>query len=71
LNENHENGNILEVLTTKSANRGITISMKNKQNKRSARVSPRKIEIKTGSRGLTAQAGLIPVVKFLTVILGE
>jgi hypothetical protein len=39
--------------------------MKNKQNKRSARVSPRKIEITKGAKGLTAQAGLIPVVKFL------
>ena len=39
--------------------------MKNKQNKRSARVSPRKIEIHKGAKGLTAQAGLIPVVKFL------
>ena len=39
--------------------------MKSKQNKRSARVSPKKIQINKGAKGLTAQAGLIPVVKFL------
>ena len=39
--------------------------MKCKQNKRSARVSPKKIQINKGAKGLTAQAGLIPVVKFL------
>lgn len=65
MNENHENGNLIKVLTTKSAQRGVTLSMKYKQNKRSARVSPRKIEIKHGGKGLTAQAGLVPVVKFL------
>ena len=62
---NHGNGNILKVLTTKLANRGLTISMKYKQNKRSARISPRKIKINEGAKGVTAQAGLIPVVKFL------
>lgn len=35
------------------------------KNKRSALVSPRKIKIKKGAKGCTAQAGLIPVVKFL------
>ena len=39
--------------------------MKSKQNKRSARVSPKKVQINKGAKGLTAQAGLIPVVKFL------
>ena len=39
--------------------------MKCKQNKRSARVSPKKIQINKGAKGLTAQAGLIPVVNFL------
>ena len=39
--------------------------MNRKQNKRSARVAPRKIQINKGVKGLTAQAGLIPVVKFL------
>ena len=39
--------------------------MKHKQNKRSARILPRKITITKGAKGLTAQAGLIPVVKFL------
>lgn len=39
--------------------------MKSTKNKRSARVSPRKIEINLGAKGLTAQAGLIPVVIFL------
>ena len=39
--------------------------MKSQQNKRSARVSPKKIKINKGAKGLTAQAGLIPVVKFL------
>jgi hypothetical protein len=39
--------------------------MKSKQNKRSARVSPKKIQINKGAKGVTAQAGLIPVVKFL------
>ena len=45
--------------------RRLTISMNKKQNKRSARITPRKIHIVKGARGLTAQAGLIPVVKFL------
>ena len=39
--------------------------MNRKQNKRSARVTPRKIQISKGAKGLTTQAGLIPVVKFL------
>ncbi len=39
--------------------------MNRKQNKRSARVAPRKIQISKGAKGLTTQAGLIPVVKFL------
>lgn len=39
--------------------------MNRKQHKRSARVSPKKIEIHKGAKGLTAQAGLIPVVQFL------
>ncbi|WPD22534.1 MAG: IS1380 family transposase [Candidatus Electrothrix scaldis] len=39
--------------------------MKSKQNKRSARVSPKKIQINKGAKGVTAQAGLIPAVKFL------
>ncbi len=39
--------------------------MKNIKNKRSARIAPRKIGINKGAKGLTAQAGLIPVVKFL------
>jgi hypothetical protein len=65
LKENHENGNILKVLTIKLSLGGITISMNSKLNKRSARVSPKKIKINKGVKGLTAQAGLIPVVKFL------
>jgi len=36
-----------------------------KKNNRSARVTPGKIQINKGAKGLTAQAGLIPVVKFL------
>ncbi len=39
--------------------------MNKKQNKQSARVAPRKIKITKGAKGLTTQAGLIPVVKFL------
>ena len=39
--------------------------MKSQQNKRSARLSPKKITINKGAKGLTTQAGLIPVVKFL------
>ncbi|MBM9515296.1 IS1380 family transposase [Desulfogranum marinum] len=39
--------------------------MKKKQHKRSARVSPKKITFSKGAKGLTAQAGLIPVVQFL------
>jgi len=38
--------------------------MKREHNKRSARISPKKIKINKGGKGLTAQAGLIPVVKF-------
>jgi len=39
--------------------------MKNKNSKRSSRMSPKKVHISKGAKGLTAQAGLIPVVKFL------
>ena len=65
MKKNHKNGNIPDMLTTKLANKGLTIFMKYTKNKRSARVSPKKIEIKQGAKGLTAKAGLIPVVKFL------
>ena len=53
------------MLTIKSANKGFTVFMKNTNNKRSARVSPKKVEIKKEAKGLIAQAGLVPVVKFL------
>ena len=39
--------------------------MKKRHTKRSSRVSPKKIHINKGAKNLTAQAGLIPVVKFL------
>lgn len=39
--------------------------MKLKNNKRSARVSSKKVTIGNTAKGLTSQAGLIPVVKFL------
>lgn len=39
--------------------------MKKKNNKRSSRVVPKKVRFKKGAKNLTAQAGLIPVVKFL------
>lgn len=39
--------------------------MKHRKNQRSSRVSPRKFQINKGAKGLTTQAGLIPVVKFL------
>jgi len=39
--------------------------MKKKNSKRSSRISPKKIHISKGAKGLTAQAGLIPVVRFL------
>jgi len=39
--------------------------MKKKNNKRSSRVAPKKVRFKKGAKNLTAQAGLIPVVKFL------
>jgi hypothetical protein len=65
LQKNHGNGNIHKGLISKFTNKGLTISMKHKQNKRSARILPRKITITKGAKGLTAQAGLIPVVKFL------
>lgn len=42
--------------------------MKSQNNKRSARVSPKKVKILKGAKGLTTQAGLIPVVKFLQKI---
>ena len=38
--------------------------MKNKRNTRSARTTAKNIHISQGGRDLTAQAGLIPVVKF-------
>ena len=39
--------------------------MKSKNNKRSARVSSKKVTISNTAKGLTSQAGLLPVVKFL------
>ncbi len=39
--------------------------MKKNNNKRSSRVAPKKVHINKGANNLTAQAGLIPVVKFL------
>jgi hypothetical protein len=36
-----------------------------KNNKRSARVSSKKVTISNDGKGLTSQAGLVPVVKFL------
>jgi hypothetical protein len=42
--------------------------MSTKNNKRSARVSSKKVTIKNNGKGLTSQAGLIPVVKFLRKI---
>lgn len=36
-----------------------------KNKKRSSRISPKKVHINKGAKNLTAQAGLIPVVKFL------
>ena len=39
--------------------------MKTNNNKRSARVSPKKVFISNTAKGLTSQAGLVPVVKFL------
>ena len=39
--------------------------MNRKQSRRFARISPRKFLINKGAKRLTAQAGLIPVVKFL------
>ena len=39
--------------------------MKTNNNKRSARVSPKKVFINNNAKGLTSQAGLVPVVKFL------
>ncbi len=39
--------------------------MKAKNNKRSARVSSKKITISNHAKGLTSQAGLVPAVKFL------
>ena len=44
---------------------GVTFSMKRKNTRRSARVSCKKVTISNKARGLTSQAGLIPVVKFL------
>jgi len=38
---------------------------KSGHNKRSARIAPRKLHIEKGARGLTTQAGLIPVAQFL------
>lgn len=42
--------------------------MNAKSNKRSARVSPKKVRISNCAKGLTSQAGLIPVVKYLRQI---
>jgi hypothetical protein len=39
--------------------------MKVKNNKRSARTSPKKVHIKKAAKGLTSQAGLVPAIKFL------
>ncbi len=39
--------------------------MNAKNNKRSARVSSKKVTISNNAKGLTSQAGLVPVVKFL------
>jgi hypothetical protein len=39
--------------------------MSRKNNKRSARVSSKKVTISNQAKGLTSQAGLVPVVKFL------
>jgi hypothetical protein len=39
--------------------------MNAKNNKRSARVSSKKVTISNSAKGLTSQAGLVPVVKFL------
>jgi hypothetical protein len=39
--------------------------MKPKNSKRSARVSSKKVTINNSAKGLTSQAGLVPVVKFL------
>ncbi|MFT5731032.1 MAG: hypothetical protein ACI8PB_005225 [Desulforhopalus sp.] len=39
--------------------------MKPKNSKRSARVSSKKVTINNSAKGLTSQAGLIPVVKYL------
>lgn len=39
--------------------------MKTKNTKRSARVSSKKVSISNSAKGLTSQAGLLPVVKFL------
>ncbi len=39
--------------------------MKTKNNKRIARTSSKKVRISNKAKGLTSQAGLIPVVKFL------
>jgi len=36
-----------------------------KNNKRSAQVSSKKVIISNNAKGLTSQAGLVPVVKFL------
>jgi len=54
LKEYHGNGNILKVLTTKSTQGDITISMKGKHNKRSSRISPRKVQISKGAKKLVA-----------------
>jgi hypothetical protein len=39
--------------------------MKTKNSKRSARVSSKKVTINNSAKGLTSQAGFVPVVKFL------
>lgn len=65
MEKKHGNGNILNHLTTIKQKRGVTISMKTHTTKRSARMAPKKVQLKKGAKGLTAQAGLIPAVKFL------
>lgn len=65
MTKEHEKGNILKGLTTKLNQRGVTFFMKTNNNKRSARVSSKKVFISNTAKGLTSQAGLLPVVKFL------
>ncbi len=62
----HEKDNILKTLTTKKATLRGTFFMNAKNNKRSARMSSKKVTISNQANGLTRQAGLVPVVKFLS-----